>query len=347
MSPASLDILQVGLVLIGSLLGSRAQSSRLIRNIFFVLLAVSSVYIGYVGLNMLSPVLAKTSSISAANRHALAITYCSAAAASGVLLMPSTRRLLVRLSGWNMETPLSFLGVWLFVVVFLINVATIIQLSAYYITISYVGLDQHYQLFNTLLQQLCYILIALIGAGIYYRRRPRAVFQRLGVLPQEQEVAALGEEEAQERISSLDCIGSITVVALGSLALGLGGILLVKTFMYQLYLPLSFAFSTMLPPPPGSGLLLLATALGIGIVASAGEELLFRGLLQPTFGLVPTALLFTALHGQYGLSPALGFIFLQGLGYGWLRNRYGTWASLAAHVVYTTVAVLLWWMVFR
>jgi membrane protease YdiL (CAAX protease family) len=339
MPPAGLDALQIGLVLIGSLLGNRTQSSRWIRYAFFSLLAVGSIYIGYIGVNMLSPELAKTSAFSLSNRHALAITYCSAAVASGILLMPGARRLLARLSGWRIDTPERIFGAWLFAIMFLVNACMILQFSAYFITIFTIGVGG-YRVINTIVQPLSYTLIALIGAGVYFRRTPYEVLRRLGLLSEE---AVKDDDEQTTDLS--ERIGAVALMVSVSLGLGILGLLIVKHYAYGLYQPLLFTFSNTLPLPHGNGVELLGLALGVGLAVGIGEELLFRGLLQPAFGLFPTALLFTVLHGQYGLSPALGFVFLQGLGYGWLRKRYGTWASLMAHVVYTTIAMLVWWIV--
>lgn len=339
MPPVGLDALQIGLVLIGSLLGNRTQSSRWMRYAFFSLLALGSIYIGYIGMNMLSPEMSKTSAFSLDNRRAFAITYCSAAVVSGILLMPAARRLFARLSGWHMETPERIFGAWLFAIMFLINASMILQFSAYFITVFTID-----RVINTIVQPLSYILIALIGAGIYFRRSPRETLQRLGLLWVEPHVPETAEVQMPDLAGR---VGAVVLMVVGSLGLGTLGILFVKHYMYGLYAPLLFTFNSMLPTPHGNGLTFVVMALGIGLMVGVGEELLFRGLLQPSFGLLPTALLFTVLHGQYGLSPALGFVFLQGLGYGWLRKRYNTWVSLTAHVVYTTVAIIVWWTVLR
>ncbi|MBV9614920.1 MAG: CPBP family intramembrane metalloprotease [Ktedonobacteraceae bacterium] len=347
MPPAGLDALQIGLVLIGSLLGNRTQSSRWVRYAFFTLLAVGSIYIGYTGINMLSPNMAKTPSFSLSNRHALAITYCSAAVASGILLMPGARRLFVRLSGWRMDTPERIFGAWLFAVMFLINACMILQFSPYFITIFTIGLDSSYRVINTVVQPLSYTLIALIGAGIYFRRSPGETWQRLGLLRRETQEGETADENAELVHDLAERAGAVLLMVGGSLALGTLGVLVVKRYVYGLYAPLLFSLGNMLPAPHGGVLAIVAMAIGIGFLVGVGEELLFRGLLQPSFGLIPTALLFTVLHGQYGLSPALGFVFLQGLGYGWLRKRYNTWVSLIAHVMYTTVAIIVWWTILR
>ena len=43
--------------------------------------------------------------------------------------------------------------------------------------------------------------------------------------------------------------------------------------------------------------------LTLGLAAGIGEETLFRGALQPRFGLLITSLLFALLHSQYGITP--------------------------------------------
>ena len=64
----------------------------------------------------------------------------------------------------------------------------------------------------------------------------------------------------------------------------------------------------------GSALVWVASMVGEWLVlaAAAGlsEELLFRGALQPIFGIVPTSLIFAVSHVQYGLSPATLTVFL-------------------------------------
>jgi len=86
-------------------------------------------------------------------------------------------------------------------------------------------------------------------------------------------------------------------------------------------------------PPVVGGLLL---SLGVGI----GEEMLFRGAMQPRFGVVLTAVLFAMFHVQYQL-PGIGMIFLVGLGMGLLKRRTSTTFTAAVHVLYDVGAFLL------
>jgi uncharacterized protein len=82
-------------------------------------------------------------------------------------------------------------------------------------------------------------------------------------------------------------------------------------------------------------------AVTIGLSAGIGEELLFRGALQPRFGLGITTLLFTVGHVQYELSPALLSVFVIGLVLGIIRQRYNTTVAIIIHAAYNAIGVLL------
>ncbi len=77
----------------------------------------------------------------------------------------------------------------------------------------------------------------------------------------------------------------------------------------------------------------------IGIVALAllpglCEEILFRGALQPRIGIVATAVLFTSIHTEYGLSADTLSVLVIALGLGLIRKYANTTASCATHVTY-------------
>lgn len=77
-----------------------------------------------------------------------------------------------------------------------------------------------------------------------------------------------------------------------------------------------------------------STIIASSMIAGVGEEVLFRGLLQPRIGLVATTALFAAMHAlQY---DALGIVVVAALGlvFGAIARRWGTGASIAAHVAY-------------
>jgi membrane protease YdiL (CAAX protease family) len=81
--------------------------------------------------------------------------------------------------------------------------------------------------------------------------------------------------------------------------------------------------------------LILALAAGIG------EEILFRGALQPVFGLGFTAVLFALVHVQYGYTPIMLFIVLLALILGLVRRYYNTTIAIFVHVGYDFTLGLL------
>jgi membrane protease YdiL (CAAX protease family) len=85
----------------------------------------------------------------------------------------------------------------------------------------------------------------------------------------------------------------------------------------------------------------LPLALILAISAAFGEEILFRGALQPVFGWIPTSIFFALLHIQYTLTPATLIIFLVSLGLGWIRSRQSTTAAIIAHFLYDFVPLAL------
>jgi membrane protease YdiL (CAAX protease family) len=77
--------------------------------------------------------------------------------------------------------------------------------------------------------------------------------------------------------------------------------------------------------------------LALGLLPGICEEALFRGALQPRLGLVVTAVLFTAIHAEYGLSLDVPTIFAIAIGLGLIRKYTNTTASATCHATYNLV----------
>lgn len=79
----------------------------------------------------------------------------------------------------------------------------------------------------------------------------------------------------------------------------------------------------------------------LALAAGIGEELLFRGALQPVFGLGFTAVLFALVHIQYGYTPIMLFIVLLALVLGLVRRYYNTTVAIFVHTGYNfTLGIL-------
>lgn len=82
-------------------------------------------------------------------------------------------------------------------------------------------------------------------------------------------------------------------------------------------------------------------AVAIGLCAAIGEELLFRGAIQPRFGIIFTSLVFAVLHVQYEPSLVLVGLFFAGVTFGLERKYFNTTTCIITHAVYNFLAVLV------
>jgi membrane protease YdiL (CAAX protease family) len=82
-------------------------------------------------------------------------------------------------------------------------------------------------------------------------------------------------------------------------------------------------------------------ALVLGASAGAGEEAIFRGALQPRFGIVIPSLLFSMLHGpQYGFNLTLLGLFGVSVILGLERKYVNTTAAMITHALFNALQVL-------
>jgi membrane protease YdiL (CAAX protease family) len=158
-----------------------------------------------------------------------------------------------------------------------------------------------------------FVVIAMIGAGFATRRDLGMTLERLGLrLPTLEEL-------------SFGMIMSFLLL-IGAFSIGAVWTLFTPPDVLEQQTQLSRAIS------------LSVTTLGLAFVvsmsAAVGEEVAYRGALQPIFGLWPTAIFFALTHIQYTLTPATLVIIVVGLGLGWLRKRYNTTAAIVAHFLY-------------
>jgi membrane protease YdiL (CAAX protease family) len=169
-------------------------------------------------------------------------------------------------------------------------------------------------------QTALFVFIALIGVGWLTRRSLHAALERLNI------VKPSGREAAIAVGWALVMVPAVMVLEAATRALGVGIDADVESLTEQLIGPL-------FQNPWG--------IISIGLAAGIGEEALFRGAMQPRFGLIFTALLFALVHSNYGVTLSTLVVFLLGMMLGWLRLRYNTSTAMIAHAVYnSTLAVI-------
>jgi uncharacterized protein len=178
---------------------------------------------------------------------------------------------------------------------------------------------------ETLLSSLLtYVLVALLGVGLFIRRDGQQTLQRL----------ALKTVTLRQLF-----IGSMIGFSVFWIVRGLevAWMLVVSPEQFaeqsaaaeQLFLIFSNS---------------LFAAFMLALTSSIGEEILFRGALQPVFGMFWTSIFFTLLHTQHTFTPATLLIFGLSLVFGWLRQRYNTTTAIVAHFVYNFVPFVLYWL---
>lgn len=172
---------------------------------------------------------------------------------------------------------------------------------------------------------LLYVAAALLGVGIFVRRNFPATMQRLGInFPSK-------DTWQQWLISGLRNLTIGAFVGFGVFWIQAG-----LNIMWQLSLPpetiaeQTAAAQELFAAVSGS----LFLGFLLAFTAGVGEELLFRGALQPIFGNILVSIFFVSLHAQYILTPAALIILFVSLVFGLLRNQYTTTAAMSAHFVY-------------
>ena len=168
---------------------------------------------------------------------------------------------------------------------------------------------------DLVLQELPFLFAAALGVGLFIRRGPAATLDRLGLVRPTpwQIVLGLGAAfvffafgNGMDALAHLVTPGTAQKVEAAN-----------QRLFGQLGSPIGIA----------------TIALSAGIC----EEALFRGALQPRLGILWTAIVFAAVHTQYGLSLDAIAVLILAIGLGLLRRQTNTTTSTACHVVYNTL----------
>ncbi len=161
------------------------------------------------------------------------------------------------------------------------------------------------------------VALALAGAGFGLTRGLRESVARLGLQP----------------LTRRQIVAAVLVAALFQLVVG--GLEYLESVLLPSVHALEdrFGYQFVGLPPWVGGLL---TSLSAGV----GEEILFRGALQPRLGVVLTAVLSRALQVQYQV-PGMIVIVMVGVGLGIVRERTSTSCCILVHALYDAAAFLL------
>ena len=174
-------------------------------------------------------------------------------------------------------------------------------------------------IFDVILQQALFALLGILGVGLFVRRTGADLWQRLGL----------------ERPS------------IAQLWLGLrwiGGLLVLQWLIgaiWYLFDPVQSELVEGISNELLAGFDTVGEWFILAMAAGIGEEVLFRGALQPVLGLPLTAVLFAVSHVQYGITPVTFAILIIGFALGFIRQRTNTTVAIFVHFGYNFVLGLL------
>jgi uncharacterized protein len=242
------------------------------------------------------------------------------------LCVPTLRKIVRRQPNGEFWTnPPIFFGLWMFVTVLLSNnligILGFEQLNR--IDAFTLGTGGRISPIAVLASQLPFMVLAVAGVGAGIRRSPRETLARLGY-----------------GSISLRNVGVVVLFILTAFALSVAADYLFSVLQPDLYRRVGEVTGTLFDPKGLSLLSAVLFALLIGVGAGLGEETLFRGAVQPVFGIPATSVLFASMHVQYGPSLLLGYVFLLSVGLGLLRRYFNTTTSFLAHAGYNTLGIL-------
>ena len=168
-------------------------------------------------------------------------------------------------------------------------------------------------IWDVIANQMIFVLTAVFGVGFLIRRKTMGeLFQRLGI----------------ERLSLRQVGVVLRWIAILIVLQWIGGAL--TLFLdpngYELLDGVSGALLGDIDTVWEWAILAMATGLG--------EEMLFRGALQPVFGLTITAVLFAVVHIQYGFTIITILVFLMGIALGYLRQKENLTTTIFVHAGY-------------
>lgn len=257
-----------------------------------------------------APVLAQAPNANL--KLALDVSVMATGLLAAVVAARPVRARLARVQPIDPDSPVHALALTLTVILFGLDAAVI----AFTDVLGSVSNQPALTIADLFAGQLPFLVLALVGVGLFTRRGLPASLTRLGVVVPRWWHVALAVAAA----------GAFFAFSQGMDALSHA---LTPEIAGRVDSTTQHVFGQLIGPFG-----IAAVALVPGIC----EEVLFRGALQPRVGLLVTALLFTSVHTEYGLSLDTLAVFTIALGLGLVRKYTSTTGSASCHVAYNLLA---------
>lgn len=235
-------------------------------------------------------------------------TMVSGFAAAALLAQPVRERL-ARFIPIDPENPVHALALSLAVIFFGLSVTVVVFTDV----LAAIQAQPPLSLGDLIFQEVPFLILGFAGVGVFMRRSVRASILRLGlVVPAWWHVAL-----------ALAAAGVFFAFAQGA---GVLSQAVAPNEAHRVDSVVQHAFGALLADP-------LAT-LALALVPGICEDVLFRGALQPRLGLLPSALLFAAIHTEYGVSISVLAVLAIAIGLGVIRKYLNTTSSALCHATY-------------
>jgi membrane protease YdiL (CAAX protease family) len=170
-----------------------------------------------------------------------------------------------------------------------------------------------------LINVLFFVLVAYVSVGTGIYRTSQEATGRLGI--------------TWPKLTDL-AVGAAAV--LPAFGLSMLGSILTLVFQPDLFEDLADTMEEM-----SAGTELVWINLILFASAGIGEEILFRGAIQPRFGIVLTSAFWALVHTQYQFTFVVLGLFLVGLMFGLIRKYLSTTPAIIAHALYNAAVVVL------
>ena len=237
-------------------------------------------------------------------------TYLFAGLAAGLVLIPPSRRLLAKIIPFDPGSKPEMVGLVVLLIAGTIGLVTTFFDPNVTTAPTYIDLAT---------QILLFVVLAVFAVGLWVKRSPRETLDRLGVTrPTARQIGA-----------------AVALVAVALVVSTLSSALL-QWLQPGVYNRVENNLETLT-----SNITSIWGAVLLGLFSATGEELLFRGAIQPRYGVVFTSLVFALLHVQYDPSFVVFGVFATGIVFGLERKYLNTSSSIITHAAYNTIAVLL------
>jgi len=247
------------------------------------------------------------------SRLPLDVGFMATASIAAALASKPVRERVARFVPLDPDNPVHAFALVLAVIFFGTQVSTILFTSLAISSQSAVGVG------DLIAQEAGLLILAAAGVGIFMRRNASQTAARLGLVRPAWWHVALA-------------LGAAGVFFAFGLAMDDLSRILTPDIYRQVSSNTNQLFGGLVSGPVGIAAIALAPAIG--------EEILFRGALQPRIGLIATALLFASFHAQYGLSFDTLVVFVIALGLGSIRKFTNTTTSAMSHAAYNLLVAV-------